>query len=279
MNDRCDTEGSCRGVDRDCSDLDGSCAVGVCNTTTGVCQAEAVDIGETCDDGDACTIEDECGSDGTCQGRVVDCSSYEQTCVSGVCNPDTGECEPNRLSGTVCNDGDACTQNDTCEDGVCVGEVPDTCDRSVNLAVSERETTVLLLTECNGTALNDDFNIRRLFPGAGGAAKGDCTDSSGPDVFVQLDLTHFTEDVRLFATTDNRETNFDTVLALVGATNDGAAQCDYDRLIACNDAISRETERSTIDVVVAPGLYTLVVDGYIAKDRGQAALSVSVGTP
>jgi hypothetical protein len=279
LNDQCDGEGECGGDDRDCSEVDGECAVGVCEATTGTCLAVPIDTGETCDDGNKCTTEDQCGSDGTCHGTTVDCSQFDQTCVTGLCSPDTGECEPHPLSGTVCDDGNVCTQNDTCDDGTCGGEIPDTCDRSVILSVSERETTLLLATECNDNPLENDFDIRRFLRGAGGNAKGDCTDSSAADVFIQLDLTHYTDDVRLFATTDNRETNFDTVLALVGATGDAAALCNYDELLACNDALGAETERSTIDVVVAPGMYMLIVDGYIAKDRGLAALSVSVQSP
>jgi hypothetical protein len=98
-------------------------------------------------------------------------------------------------------------------------------------------------------------------------------------VFVSLDLSDKTEAVRLLATTDNRETDFDTVLILVGASTDGGQQCAYDRLVACNDALNSNVERSTLDVVVPPGIYTLIVDGYIARDRGQAALSVAIGTP
>ncbi len=279
LDDQCDGEGGCGGDDRDCSEADGVCAVGVCDATTGACQAVPVDVGETCDDGDRCTTGDQCNGDGTCHGTTVDCSQFDQTCVTGLCSPDTGECEAHPLSGTGCDDGNVCTQNDTCDDGTCVGEIPDTCDRSVTLSVSERETTLLLATECNDNPLENDFDIRRFSRGGGGTARGDCTDSSAADVFIQLDLTHYSDDVRLFATTDNRETNFDTVLALVGATGDAAALCNYDELIACNDALGAETERSTIDIVLAPGMYMLIVDGYIAKDRGLAALSVSVQSP
>lgn len=53
----------------------------------------------------------------------VDCSSHDDMCNMGVCNPTTGACEAMPLPDTTtCSDGDACTTSDTCSAGVCVGE-------------------------------------------------------------------------------------------------------------------------------------------------------------
>jgi hypothetical protein len=45
-----------------------------------------------------------------------------------VCNPATGVCSnPAAANGIACNDGNACTQSDTCQAGTCTGSNPVTC--------------------------------------------------------------------------------------------------------------------------------------------------------
>jgi hypothetical protein len=61
----------------------------------------------------------------TC-GDPVDCGPC--TCGTGcpqcqTCNPATGLCDP-VANGTGCDDENACTQTDTCQNGVCVGANP-----------------------------------------------------------------------------------------------------------------------------------------------------------
>jgi hypothetical protein len=47
----------------------------------------------------------------------------------GVCDTGTGVCSnPNKPDGTACVDGNACTQTDTCQAGVCVGANPVNCN-------------------------------------------------------------------------------------------------------------------------------------------------------
>jgi hypothetical protein len=46
----------------------------------------------------------------------------------GVCDPTTGVCSnPNAVDGTACNDGNPCTQSDTCQSGQCAGSNPVVC--------------------------------------------------------------------------------------------------------------------------------------------------------
>jgi len=78
------------------------------------------------------------------------------------------------------------------------------------------------------------------------------------------------------ALTDHETTLFDTVLALVGPESGAEKQCGYTALTACNDDISCDKKQSRIDVVVSPGLYLLIADGYISTDRGPEGLSVRV---
>lgn len=67
--------------------------------------------------GKCATVSNNCGTN-------VDCGPC--TCATGchpvcqICNPATGVCDP-KANGTLCDDGNACTQADTCQNGLCVG--------------------------------------------------------------------------------------------------------------------------------------------------------------
>ena len=119
-NDVC-TAGTCAGTPIDCSGLDDACNVGVCNAATGVCEALPANEGGSCNDGEACTQNDTCGG-GVCAGTPVDCSPFGDACNLSTCNPATGACQiaPTNEGG-ACDDGDLCTQTDTCTTGVCAG--------------------------------------------------------------------------------------------------------------------------------------------------------------
>ena len=56
------------------------------------------------------------------------CPASDQCHLPGVCNPATGACSnPTKPDGAGCNDGNACSQSDTCQAGVCVGSNPVVC--------------------------------------------------------------------------------------------------------------------------------------------------------
>jgi len=98
---------------------DGNRADGDCCSSA--CGAEPV--GSVCDDGDLCTQTDACDASGACVGAdpVVCASGGTGQCGSaGTCDPATGQCVGGPVpDGTVCDDGDACTVEDVCLDGVC----------------------------------------------------------------------------------------------------------------------------------------------------------------
>ena len=61
-------------------------------------------------------------------GTPVVCTASDQCHDAGTCNPATGVCSnPAKPNGTACNDGNACTQTDTCQAGVCTGSNPVVC--------------------------------------------------------------------------------------------------------------------------------------------------------
>ncbi|MCA9516709.1 MAG: hypothetical protein KC635_17325 [Myxococcales bacterium] len=61
------------------------------------------------------------GDDGGDTAVAIDCAEQDTACVRFVRDGASGVCVPiDRPPGTVCDDGDGCTLNDTCASGVCV---------------------------------------------------------------------------------------------------------------------------------------------------------------
>ena len=94
-----------------CTQAAGAAADGTCTALTG----------PACDDGNHCTLTAACMA-GTCTAVTsVSCASSD-ACHAAVCEPVTGGCVQTRTpDGTPCDDHDACTQNDICQMGTCVG--------------------------------------------------------------------------------------------------------------------------------------------------------------
>ena len=120
----CDDGDECTGGDL-C--LDGVCVPGPIDLCP-PCSSD--DDGLACDDGDLCNGKVVC-VDGKCTWSEV-----VQSCVDNVpydctvpeCDPSTGLCVDEPVEdGVTCDDGDACTGQDTCTKGECAG-VPVLCD-------------------------------------------------------------------------------------------------------------------------------------------------------
>ena len=113
----------------------GFCADGVCCTTAcngGSCDACSVTAGAAvngtcklftgpaCNDGDSCTKTDSCQAGVCTGGNPVICAVPDQCHATSVCSPATGVCANSaKANGTACDDGNACTQSDTCQSGIC----------------------------------------------------------------------------------------------------------------------------------------------------------------
>jgi hypothetical protein len=125
--DPCTDGGACAGgacvaspVVCDAQD-DGPCQARVCDAETGACVPVPVDDGTACDDGAACTYEDTC-SNGSCSGNAIDCDFLDDGCRVGACQEPLGNClQLDAEVGTVCDDGDTCTDDDQCDSGECLG--------------------------------------------------------------------------------------------------------------------------------------------------------------
>ncbi|RME21121.1 MAG: hypothetical protein D6806_15245, partial [Deltaproteobacteria bacterium] len=84
--------------------------------------------GSACNDGDPCTVNDVCSA-GACSGTPKNCSDGN-VCTDDACNPADGCCTHTTDAGG-CNDGDPCTVNDVCSNGVCGGTPKDCSDGNV----------------------------------------------------------------------------------------------------------------------------------------------------
>ena len=90
-----------------------------------------------CDDGDPCTYDDHCEATGQrCVGTVITCTS--SSCIRRECNG-TSACQESYTT-QICDDGQACTHSDRCQDGLCIG-TPISCS-----------STECIERSCNGTS-------------------------------------------------------------------------------------------------------------------------------
>ena len=90
-----------------------------CDPATGQCVAQTLDNGTPCDDGSMCTVGETCQG-GACQGGLVKPCDDANPCTSDACAPGAG-CTHSPKGGG-CNDGNACTKEDSCKAGVCSGK-------------------------------------------------------------------------------------------------------------------------------------------------------------
>lgn len=121
LNDSCHT-GVCGGAALDCSGLDDSCHVGRCEGDTGECAAISFEDSTSCDTGDFCLVEGACAG-GNCVGQARDCSEVDTACRVGNCSSDDARCVAVDLQdATPCQDGDLCTESDSCLSGECIGD-------------------------------------------------------------------------------------------------------------------------------------------------------------
>jgi hypothetical protein len=127
LNDAC-LNGACSGAFKICPAPDQCHTAGSCNQQTGACVPPAKPDGSTCDDGNACTVSDSCQA-GVCKsGTARQCPATDQCHDAGTCTASTGTCtNPIKTNGTTCEDQNACTHADTCQNGVCTGGSPTTC--------------------------------------------------------------------------------------------------------------------------------------------------------
>jgi len=118
----CARGGACVGSSPpDCDDYE-ACTKDACTPVKGCVHLPATG---TCSDGSACSVGDVC-QNAKCQGGPPpDCSDIS-LCTNDGCAPAKG-CYHVPQSGD-CDDGDACTANDSCKGGACTLADPVNCD-------------------------------------------------------------------------------------------------------------------------------------------------------
>jgi len=124
--------GECIGVAKTCEPPDDCHDIGVCNPDTGACENPILDNDTVCDIGNPCYVNGLC-QNGVCEpGNPVDCND-DNPCTDDTCDPLAQEaCVHTPLTGTACDDGNACTLEDICEAGACVpGDLKDCNDENL----------------------------------------------------------------------------------------------------------------------------------------------------
>ena len=104
---------------------DAICSQASCDPQTGACSLIPDHEGYACEDGDSCTVGDLCDG-GSCVPGVAPICKDDNPCTDDACDPEVG-CVFSSNSGP-CQDGDVCTTQDSCEQGVCVGGPALLCD-------------------------------------------------------------------------------------------------------------------------------------------------------
>jgi hypothetical protein len=98
--------------DTDCSSYE-------CVPATGECEVTLADDGEPCSDDDVCTTGDECFAGQCAATDSVSCQDDPSPCVQAVCDPVAG-CQNQEVPAS-CDDSQACTIDDQCVAGLCLG--------------------------------------------------------------------------------------------------------------------------------------------------------------
>ena len=183
--------GACVGSSPVVCTASGQCHVaGVCDPATGQCSNPAASDGTACSDGNNCTQTDTCQA-GACVGsNAVVCTASDQCHAAGTCDPATGQClNPAAADGTACNDGNGCTQTDTCQSGSCIGGNPVVCVASDQCHVAGACNPLTGLCSnpiaANGTSCNDGNSCTQTDTCQSGACTG-----NNPVVCTASDQCH-----------------------------------------------------------------------------------------
>ena len=91
----------------------------VCDPSADPLAFTPISEGEACDDGDICTADTVC-TEGACVGEALQCED-RNSCTVNLCDPVLGCVFEPVANGVACDDASACTTDDVCNEGTCVG--------------------------------------------------------------------------------------------------------------------------------------------------------------
>ncbi|MBM4344121.1 MAG: formylglycine-generating enzyme family protein [Deltaproteobacteria bacterium] len=116
-----------------------------CNGKDDDCDGQT-DNGAPCDDGDKCVSGRQCVA-GVCTAGTIKTCDDQNDCSVDTCDPKTGNCGYAYTDGAACSDGNPCTADEKCKDGVCAGGVAKPCPCATTADCAAQEDGNL----CNGT--------------------------------------------------------------------------------------------------------------------------------
>lgn len=187
VNAACNAQGECTSAEQKNCDDNNPCTVDSCDPDIG-CVSEP-DDGAACDDGNVCTLQDTC-VDGVCTPETgISCEPLDDCHEAGECDPSNGICSDPRKP-----DGVDCENTGTCQAGRCVGGTPDPTGEGGAPASGEGGDTAVGEGGVNSTGgtqtgdAGDDAGGRstggRTGTGGGGRGAGapaaDAGDTQGP---------------------------------------------------------------------------------------------------
>jgi hypothetical protein len=106
--------GTCVGGAAPNCDDNNACTNDGCDKITGCTH---VNNTSACNDGSACTSGDVCGQ-GACAGTAISCDD-KKDCTADSCDKTLGCQNVNVPAGQACDDGNACSVGDNCQNGTC----------------------------------------------------------------------------------------------------------------------------------------------------------------
>ncbi len=124
IGDRCEAGECVAGVGPTCLDDGNPCTVESCSIELGCLSTLKPNL-SACEDGNACTIGDQCVAGQCRSGEAASCDD-QNACTSDGCDRELGCFNAPRAG--ACDDNTACTSSSTCQDGLCRGSAVVDCN-------------------------------------------------------------------------------------------------------------------------------------------------------
>ena len=235
----------CQGTTVTCPAIDQCHTVGSCDPGTGMCLNPVVANGTTCNDNSLCTSGETCQTGVCTPATTITCAAPDQCHDPGTCVAGTGVCSyPNKADNTNCNDSNACTQQDSCQAGVCTGANPVVCtasDQCHNAGTCDTTSGVCCNpAKADGTTCNADNSMCTV---ADICTAGVCVAGAAPNC------------------DDGNVCTADSCVAATGCVNMVIAACLMDAAADTADAMADTTpDTATPDTADTATIDTPMVD-------------------
>ncbi len=116
----CDGSGACQTGSAPSLDDGNPCTADACDPISGVSHVVLAQ-GTSCDaDANVCNGAAQCDALGVCQVQLAPTVDDGNPCTADACDPVSGVSHTPLANATSCNDGNACTVADSCQNGACV---------------------------------------------------------------------------------------------------------------------------------------------------------------